>query len=456
MGTSLRIGFVPLGRPTFDTALADQVAAEMRQALSAAGCALAGPESLVMDMPAVEAATAGLRDEPLDLLLVFQATFADSTMAIALAQAIEAPLLLWAVPEERVGGRLRLNSLCGINLAAHGLHRAGLRYDYVYAPPRDGAGLSKALTLARAGRVRRLLRGTCVGRVGERPTGFEPCGYDRAALAGQFGINVVERALPELFADVRDLSVADTQPILEGLHGRVGGLEGLDQAALHGTLGVYLGLQRLVAGEHLSGLAVRCWPEFFTELGCAACGALSLLTDDLIPCSCEADVNGTVTQLILGWLSGEQAFGTDLVGIDAERNEAVVWHCGLAPLSMADPAFSPRGTVHSNRKLPLLMEFPLKPGRVTMARLTQAGDGAYRLVVGGGEMLRAPMSYSGTSGVLRFDRPAVDVLDTIMRQGLDHHISLTYGDHVEELLALAGLLELPVLHLTGKEEKTAA
>jgi len=62
-------------------------------------------------------------------------------------------------------------------------------------------------------------------------------------------------------------------------------------------------------------------------------------------------------------------------------------------------------------------------------------------------MLRAPMSFSGTSGVLRFDRPAAEVLDTIMAEGLDHHISLTYGDHLQALLALARMLDMPVLRL---------
>ena len=122
----MRIGFVPLGRPTFDTVLAGQVTAEMRQALTAAGCSLVGPEALVMDAAAAQAATDMLRDQPLDLLLVFQATFADSTMVVALAEAIDAPLLLWAVPEARTGGRLRLNSLCGINLGAHSLAPRGL------------------------------------------------------------------------------------------------------------------------------------------------------------------------------------------------------------------------------------------------------------------------------------------------------------------------------------------
>ena len=186
--------------------------------------------------------------------------------------------------------------------------------------------------------------------------------------------------------------------------------------------------------------------QFFTNLGCAACGAMSLLSDEGTPCSCEADVNGTITQLILQWISGEPAFGTDMVSVDLEEDVVVVWHCGLAPLSMADPSVRPRGTIHSNRKLPLLMEFSLKPGRVTVARLSEA-NGEYRLVVGGGEVLQAPPSFTGTSGVLRFDRPAAQVLDIILSQGLEHHLSLTYGDYVPALLALAKMLDVPVLHL---------
>jgi L-fucose isomerase-like protein len=179
-------------------------------------------------------------------------------------------------------------------------------------------------------------------------------------------------------------------------------------------------------------------------MGCAACGAMSMVSDEQTPCSCEADANGTVTQLILQWLSGEPAFGTDMVSLDFENDSVVIWHCGLAPLSMADPAYQPQGTIHSNRKKPLLMEFPLKPGIVTIARLGQTADGP-RLVVGRGEMLSAPPSFSGTSGVLRFERPAQAVFETIMSQGLEHHISLTYGDYVPALVALADLLDLPVL-----------
>jgi L-fucose isomerase-like protein len=442
----MNLGFVPLARSTFDVALATQVIDQVRSRLEGAGFSLAGPQTWVANAADVSQVAQKLADDPPDLLLVLQATFADSTMVTTLAEAVDAPLLMWAVPEARTGGRLRLNSLCGINLGAHALRRAGYRYDCLYAEPDDRDALEKVRTLALAGRARRLLRHARIGRIGEHPGGFDSCKLDRAALKRVFGLEIVQIELDTVFESAQTVEPQDVDAVLQGLSRRLDDLEQLDQTALRRTLGAYLAMQRLAEHEQLDGLAVRCWPEFFTELGCAACGAMSMLSDELVPCSCEADVNGTITQLILQWLSGTPAFGTDLVSVDVDEDIAVLWHCGLAPLSMADPTTRPRGTIHSNRDLPLLMEFPLRPGRVTIARLSEA-NGDYRLVVGEGEMLRAPLSFSGTSGVLRFDRPVGEVLDLILREGLEHHLSVTYGDCGPALLALSRMLELPVLRL---------
>ena len=171
-----------------------------------------------------------------------------------------------------------------------------------------------------------------------------------------------------------------------------------------------------------------------------------MMSDEMIPCSCEADVNGTITQMMLQSISGQPAFGTDIVSIDGERDAVVVWHCGLAPLSMADPLAPREVTIHSNRKLPLLFEFTLKSGPVTVARLSES-SGEYKLVIGRGEIVRGPMSFSGTSGLLQFDRPAREILDVILSEGLEHHISITYGDYADVLIALAKLLNIPVLQL---------
>lgn len=440
------IGFVPIARTTFDIPLAEDVTAQVRAQLQAAGFTLQEPGGLVTSLEAAQNVAADLAQQSLDMLLVFQATFADSTMVMALAETVDAPLLLWAVPEARTGGRLRLNSLCGINLGGHALTRAKISYDYVYAAPDDVAALDKVRVLAQAGQVMRRLNGARVGRVGVNPDGFDSCLVSWAELKDQFGVDVVQVELDKVFDDVREVASNRVDAAAEALSARVAGLADLDQPALRGTLGTYLTLQDMAADQTFAGLAVRCWPQFFTDLGCAACGALSMLNDEMTPAACETDVNGAVTQLMLQWLTDEPAFGTDMVAFDGEADTAVLWHCGKAPLSMCDPEFQPRGTIHSNRQLPLLMEFPLKPGRVTVARLSEA-DGQFRLVVGCGEILRAEPSFSGTSGLIRFDRPALDVLDTIMAEGLEHHVALTYGDVSAALVKLAELLNIPILML---------
>jgi L-fucose isomerase-like protein len=445
--TPLTIAFIPLARPTFDIPLAADVTAQVRSRLEQAGFALTGPDGLVMDLAAAKAAAEAVTAVPPDLLLIMQSTFADSTMITALAAATDAPLLMWAVPEAPTGGRLRLNSLCGINLGGHALNLRGRKYEYAYAPPDDTAVLQKIQTLAMAGRAMRKLQSAHIGLVGQHPDGMDTCHLDAPKLAETFGVHITQFTLDDLFQQMDTVPDAVINEVRQRIDNHLPNTAELEQAPLRGTLSAYAVLNQMAAEQKIDGYAIRCWPEIFEQKGCSACGAMSLLNDVHIPSSCEADVNGTVTQIMLQAISDAPTFDCDVVSVDGEQDQVVIWHCGKAPLSMADPTVQPEGGIHSNRKVPLVMEFPLKPGRITAARVSQV-NGRLTLVVCGGQMLAAPKSFSGTSGVVRFDRPAAAVLDTILGEGLEHHLAITYGDYVPVLVALAGLLELPVLNLS--------
>jgi L-fucose isomerase-like protein len=170
------------------------------------------------------------------------------------------------------------------------------------------------------------------------------------------------------------------------------------------------------------------------------------MTEAKTPCACEADVYGALTGLILQETTGAPAWLVDIVDMDEASDTGVFWHCGSAPISMADASVQPRAQIHSNRRMPLLQEFTLKPGRITIARVSQA-RGRPTMVLAGGEVVRAPMSFTGTSGVVRFDRPAADVTEAMMEFGLEHHVAIAYGEHRGALRALAGELGLPVVEL---------
>ncbi|RME65627.1 MAG: hypothetical protein D6782_05860 [Alphaproteobacteria bacterium] len=463
---ALTYGVAALGRPTFDVPFAESMMEKAFAALDRAGIATVGPRKLLFDAAATEEAIAAIKAAgPIDLMLVLQITFTDASMTVKLARAIDAPLAIWAVPEPRLGGRLRLNAFCGLNLAVHALQKAGIAEGWLYADP-DAPDLDADLrALARparlkpsraaradvasddAARVLDALAGAKISVLGQHPDGFDTCDYDDATLARLGGIAVETLALADLFDKARAIAPARVAGHRQAVAGVVDNLDDVDAEQLERSLRVYCALEDVAAQGGAKGLAVRCWPEMFTEYGCAACGPMGMMNEARVPAACEADVHGAYTQLILQELASAPAWMTDLVDIDFADDTAVLWHCGSAPLSMRDPESPAEATIHTNRKMPLLYQFRIKPGRITLARLSQA-RGQLKLMLAGAQVVRAPMAFTGTSGTIRFDAPARQVCETIMDEGLEHHFALTYGDHRAALKAVAARLGLPVLELT--------
>ena len=142
-----RIGVLALARPTFDVAYATQVAAAAFAALDASGHEITGPRELLFDAQSTEAAAEALRALSPDRVLLLQVTFTDASMTLRIAERLDVPLAIWAFPEPRTGGRLRLNAFCGLNLAAHALGLRGHGFGWLYASPEAaGDGLAGLLS----------------------------------------------------------------------------------------------------------------------------------------------------------------------------------------------------------------------------------------------------------------------------------------------------------------------
>jgi len=460
-----RIGVLALARPTFDVAYATQVAAAAFAALDASGHEITGPRELLFDAQSTEAAAEALRALSPDRVLLLQVTFTDASMTLRIAERLDVPLAIWAFPEPRTGGRLRLNAFCGLNLAAHALGLRGHGFGWLYASPEAaGDGLAGLLSGGRRAQpvdaappagpatgtpgaaIAARLRGRRIGRIGTRPEGFQTCDYDAERLGALTGMTVEPIELASYFDRARSVPPTDVARIRALAEADVGDLSTVDQGQLDHSLRLAGAFEALREDGGFAAFAIRCWPETFTEYGGAACGPVAMMGERRTPCACEADVYGALTSLILQEAAAAPAFLVDLVDVDRADGTTVVWHCGQAPVSMHDPEIAPRAAIHSNRKMPLLYEFPLKPGRVTLARVSQA-RGRQMLVLAGAEMLRAPLPFSGTSGTLRTDAPAGVLLETIMGAGLEHHLALAYGDLAPVLRQVAAALDLPVLEI---------
>lgn len=466
-----RIALLPLGRPTFDVPFAEDMLQQCLDTLSRLDAELIGARELLFDADSARQALDQIKSAKPDLLLILQITFTDATMTTTAAAELDVPIAIWAIPEPRSGGRLRLNALCGLNLAAHALGKRDLPYDTIFAKADDQSVINQIQTILakpsqqadlasratapqtisdnavnRAEALLQKLQGMRLGRVGQHPNGFDTCEFDADVLQSRFGVQIDQIDLAQVFDAARAVDANRVKTLHQQSAQQLNKLNEMDPDALDKSLRVYAALSDMAEQQAYPALAVRCWPEMFTDYGCAACGAMAKLNQDGIPAACEADVDGAITAYILQELAGEPSLLTDLVDVDGESDSAVLWHCGLAPLSMADPATPPEATVHSNRKKPLLNQFAFKPGQVTLARFSKAKNQA-KLVLAQAEMISAPRPFSGTAGTIKFAKSAGQVLDNILREGLEHHFAFVYGDVRDGLKAIAAKLDLPVLEL---------
>ena len=461
----MKIGILALGRPTFDVQYAKERLTASLKFLSSTNHNIFGSCELLLNEQDALREINKLRKENLDFVIIIQVTFTDSSTILKIATCLEKQIGIWAFPEPRLGGRLRLNAFCGLNLASHTLGLNNIPFSWIYENPENmndtkfeiliNSNNSKrpkkileipSLGSKKAKSVKEKIHNLKIGKIGTHPDGFDTCKYDQKKLFGLCGITVDEIDIEKFLNNSKNIKSEEIEPTLNKLKKTISSIREVNQKELILSLKLEKSLKKLKEDGTYNAFAIRCWPEMFTEYGGAICAPASMLTENKVPCACEADVYGAVTQLILQEVSGQSVFLTDIVDIDLDDNSGVFWHCGQAPISMCNPKIKPTATIHSNRKMPLLFEFPLKEGIVTMMRISQS-FGEQKMVVSKGKMIDRPLPFTGTSGVINFDNDTKDVLNKIISYGLEHHIAITYGDHVELLSEVASELKLPILYI---------
>ena len=461
--SDMHIGILSLGRSTFDVEYAIEKLAAMYVVLEQSGHKISGSNLLLCDEAECEKALLEMQKKTLDIVLILQVTFTDAKFVIQVANTFkQLPLAIWAVPEPRIGGRLRLNAFCGLILASHALGLNQRKFSYLYHhPSADDVGqVFENLLNGKYQTVKNLgnkVQNNCqtlapelqhlrIARIGQHPDGFDTCRYDKQALQKLMGIEIDELDLEDLFQNAKDLSPATVEYYRKQVGSELKNLSSLDSGEVERSIRLAGALDKLAKAGGYDAGAVRCWPETFTEYGSAICGPLSILGEARVPCACEADVYGAVSQTIMQHVADQPVFLVDLVDLSDQDNTGVIWHCGQAPVSMAADKTEVQATVHSNRKMALLYEFTLKTGRITLFRLSQA-YGKTKLVIATGVVLARPMSFTGTSGVVQFDYSADIIFQAILDSGLEHHMVLAYGNFKQSLCDIAAAINLPVIIL---------
>ena len=461
-----RVALVALARPTFDLRWAQANFDSARKLLTDLGAEVVGPAELIMTSEDV--AAVNLPDA--DLHILFMASFSDASPAVALLGNVAGPILGWSMREPgEVGERLKLNSMCGVNLAAHALLNVGQTLRHIHGnadekevrellanalmgelPPISTLELKSGELASEADVALALekLANRKIGSVGEAPGGFSPCVYDSDQLQALFGLTVEQMNMDEAFARISQVSTERSDLAYASAVAAQPSLSDVNVAEAKKVSRVEVALDDWRSEAALDAIAIRCWPEFPTDLGACICSSLGRLSDRGIVTTCERDVLGAVTMLVCEALGSDQNYLVDIVDLDASAGLVRLWHCGSAATKLAADPSNATQSIHCNRKLGVAGNFPLKTGAVTLFRIDRDVDPAnktgLRIVMSRGESIAAPNQFQGNTATVVTEPDAAALVNAIITGGYPHHLVISWVDVRPGIRRMAKLLGIPL------------
>ena len=457
------IGYLALARETFDVEYAESKFKIAKSLLLSLSPDAIGFENLITNDEDADSALSFFNSNDFEKIFLFQTTFTDAKFLLNFAKSIQKPICIVSFPEPRTGGRLRLNSICGLNLAMHSLIKNDITPDFVIIEEDDknneisfsnfieSQNESKKIAwdIATIANINAdfdySIDKQTIGIIGTRPEGFDTCDYDSNEVTSKLNVSLVDLELEDLFDEAKDIEVETIVKTKSTVSSYLAGTEELVQEEFDKSLSIFHGLENLKDKHNLDAFAIRCWPETFTEYGCASCGPMAMMNEKKVSCACEADVLGGISCNILNQMNNNPSLLVDIVDVDKSDNSLVFWHCGLAPISMAKEGTA-RSGIHSNRKKPLLHDFSLKEGEITIFRVSKA-RGRLQFFVMKGQVLDRPNSFSGTSGVINLGENSAHKLEQMFKGGLEHHVAFTYGDISDKLIHFGQQMDIPTYTL---------
>lgn len=285
---------------------------------------------------------------------------------------------------------------------------------------------------------------------------------DDTAMMSKSGVQISFAYIHELEDEMKNVTDAEENALLQQVKGKYSLREpSIEELRL--TLRQSIALERVVAKHQLDAVAVDAFPELVYRTSQVPNIGMDFLIDRNIVVSCEGDLSAMVGGLFLRELSGKAPHFWEHLMFDMDKNWILGGHDGgCAGLNMAaDPStITLRNVMYiSFKNSPpapaqgVVPEFILKPGRVTWLNLFRHPNEGYSMRVATGESVattQRPVHHEHL--IFKPDIPLESYFKRMMEVGVNHHFAFTYGDWNRELEQLAGFLQIPFVNLTKNGE----
>lgn len=385
-------------------------------------------------------------ENKVDLIVLVYGAFTGDDIPCGLADKCRCPIVLWAPREEKWErqDRLYANALCSATMNGASLARIHAPHSVIFGDKEEARVKTEISNLISAYAVIKNLQGFTFGLFGYRPTAFYNCAFDETVIRRVFGINFEETDLKVVFDTMAELPWSEVEAEMARIDGDWD-TKALPDGHLENHARLYLALKQLVAKQGYEYSALKCWPEM-GNLHTTPCAVIGRLADEGIGLSCEGDVDAGLAAIVQTMLTDQPTFITDLINIDESENTVTFWHCGNAAPSLHDVSDGVTMCNHPLAGQGTAFWCALKSGPVTAARFTNI-DGQYRLFLLRGEALPTTRNTRGAMVNVKVDTPVLELVQKIAESGMSHHYSVVWQDVADAMIAVAKVLDIPVIEL---------
>ena len=431
MKHKVKLGIVCLARKTFDYEAANEIYKEKLVKLQTRDdIEIIAEESLVIEVDDAKKAAEKLLAANVDGFICVSGTFHLGHLVLEINKYLNKPILLWGFNELPYnGGKIRLNSVCGINLNASNLYKSGIKNYHVTIGDEIDEDWVDAV------RIISCYKNARVGIAGYRAHGFFNLGVYDLNVYSQLGILVDHFELQDIFdAEISNNLVNERKEQLR----KTFDISGINEDQLEKVAALAAKLKAFVDSNNLSALAIRCWPEFAGTYGISPCAAMSLLQSEDYILACEGDFEGALSMLAHKAIGAETPYLFDFSQVNFEENYALLWHCGVAPCNLWDGKCKRSLDTYFAGGKGVTADFVLKSGDVSIFRLDSAGTDV-RIFIQEAKTVPMTKDLRGTYAKAVFDGDVKDVLNKVIYTGVAHHASLVYGNYMKPFEILAKL-----------------
>lgn len=417
----------------------------------------------VTDLALAEQAASELSEDGVDFLMIQCATVASGELLLPLA-SVARRVGVWGTPDPYQEGEIKLHSLVSMNHYASIITRYlgddAPPYKWFFGHVDDQQFVRRFEITVRALRAIKRMSTARIGWIGGNSPGFYNMNFDKDKVRARLGTDVVAHEFSEIVDLTNAVDLDEAQHIVSDLTAAAAEVLTSDDAMKTGA-SLYLALKQLATDNDYSALAVQCWPMFQETLGIAPCMAYSWLgSEDGFAVSCEGDVPGALTMLLLNELSDRPGSSTllDMTALDPSAKSMLMWHCGVTPRHFANED-GIRWVDHTTLGRKSREVYGGAGDQVFAAQettLAYVGDSASEMLV-----VRALIEdrdvkgFDGTRGWFTgFELNGEpielnDLVNTLVVRGHEHHYAVGQGDLTDELLEIAAWLGMRTVDRVG-------